>query len=80
MLKKRIEEIIKSYKLEVEAITKGCLKEEFAVNFEITISTGSNEGYYVSITEGCIVYHLRMHSKNEALKILGCMLILLPNN
>jgi hypothetical protein len=79
-MKKQIEQIIKDYRLQIENISIGALKPEFYVNFEISISTGSNEGYYVSIAKYCDIYHLRTHDKNEALKILGCMLILLPNN
>ena len=79
-MRKKIEEIIKAYNLSVEAITEGVLRMEFSTRFEISIDLGSNEGYYVNITEGCEAYHLRLHDKNEALKTLGCMLILLPNN
>jgi hypothetical protein len=75
---KRIRDIIKSYKLDVEAITSN--KAECNVNCKIAIETGNNEGYYVTVTSDNITYNLRTHNKNEALKILGCMLILLPNN
>lgn len=77
-MKNYIEELIRCYKLDVQAMSESVLSRE--TKFEISIDLGSNEGYYVNISKGCDAYHLRMHSKDEAVKTLGVMLCLLPNN
>lgn len=73
-MEKKINKLIKDYKLDVEGKTQNKTESENSIG----IMTGSNEGYYVCITENNICYNLRTHSKDEALKILGVMLILLP--
>ena len=73
-----IEGIIKGYKLDISTVVE---KEESGDEpFSITFVLGSNEGYFVAVTSGKISYYMRVHDKSEALKVLGCMLILVPNN
>jgi len=80
-MKNKINELIKDYKLDVEGMFIGNHSApEHYKRFEISISLGTNEGYYVDIYHELTSYHLRTHSKDEALKILGVMLHLLPNN
>jgi len=76
-MKERINKIIHDYKLDVESVHSSA--QENAV-FQAAISTGTNEGYYVTVSGGIESHSMRTHSRDEALKILGCMLILLPAN
>lgn len=79
-MENKINELIKAYKLDANGMftTEGLNK--YHTKLEVSISLGSNEGYYVSITEGFTTYHLRFHSRDEALKTLGTMLTLIPDN
>jgi len=78
-MKSRIEKLVTDYKLNVESQTGSLLLEPHNRTLEVSISLGNNEGYYVTVNDYGHAYHLRTHSKEEALKILGVMLMLLPN-
>jgi hypothetical protein len=77
-LKDKVNQFIQSYQIEAEHVSLVALKE--CCNTTIAIETGSNEGYYVVVTEALHSVALRFHNKNEALKCLGVMLQFLPNH
>jgi len=77
-MENKIKLIIIEHKLDVAAITS-CKNKE-SIGFRIAIATGNTEGYYVSITTDDMQYFLRIHDSAEALKALGVMLLLFPNN
>ena len=74
----KVNQVIKDYKLQIDGLL--IHESNFNSNTKITIETGNNEGYYVTYTEEKISVGLRIHSKDEALKAMGCLLILMPNN
>jgi hypothetical protein len=94
-MKEEIEKIIKENNLDVDAVSYRILYQEPDEYFGLSITLGTNEGYYVNITKyisepkdftdrRCrrygITYSLRIHSRDEAIRTFECLSVLVPNN
>lgn len=72
-----VREIIAAYKLYPEQV-------EFTMApttplYSITLITGNNEGYFVKVEGNSYIITLRYHDKDAALKAMGSLLVLLPD-
>ena len=48
--------------------------------FEVSITLGSNEGYYINVLNNLEAVHIRFHDKFEAVHCLNCLIVLIPRN
>lgn len=71
----KVKNLIKEYGLDVSTVFES--QSHLNNNLSVGIEEGSNEGYYVVVKLCYTEINIRVHDKDEALKTLGVMLILL---
>lgn len=75
---KHVRDTLYAYKATAEGYIEAY--DNRPIGFRVSLETGSNEGYYVTVYHDVASISCRYHSRDEAVKALGVLLTLVPNN